>query len=112
MSFWLWCKECLQGQWDCGVREVIGGELAVVLTVVYVVSGGIATVYFLGVCTCTGSVCEGEHVYLHSEGDHVYLANYVREIMCTCTGSMREIMCTFTGRECEGDHVYLHREHV
>ena len=34
----------------------------------------------------------------------------MREIMCTCTGSMWEIMCTCTGSECEGDHVYLHRE--
>ena len=79
MSFWLWCKVCLQGQCDCGVREVIGGELAAVLTVVYVVSVGIATVYFWEcvpaqgacvreiMCTCTGSMCEGDHVYLRRE---------------------------------------------
>ena len=86
MSFWFWCKECLQGHCDCGVREVIGGEFAEVLTVVYVVSVGIVTVYFWecvlaqGACvreimyTCTGSMCEGDHVYLHREheGDHVY----------------------------------------
>ena len=30
--------------------------------------------------------------------------------MCTCTGSVREIVCTCTGSECEGDRVYLHRE--
>ena len=92
MSFWFWCKECLQGHCDCGVREVIGGEFAEVLTVVYVVSVGIVTVYFWE-CVLAQGAC-------------------VREIMYTCTGSMREIMCTFTGRGCEGDHMYLHREHV
>ena len=82
MSFWFWCKECLQGECDCGVREVIGGEFSVV----YVVSVGIVTVCFWEcvlaqgvcvreiICTCTGSMCEGDHVYLHREheGDHVY----------------------------------------